>query len=318
MSSIDAITITEADLRALAPKARREYITAILGSLSQLRAAGILENELRWCHFIAQCAHETNGFTILRESLTYTSVKRIREVWPARFRTKSDAELAGLVRNPEALGDAVYGGRMGNALKGDGYAFRGGGLLQTTGRTHVTDYAKSLGLDPTPSLLDDVALTTQFACLEWQASGCSAHADENDIVKVSKAINVGSATSSVVPVGLDGRRAWFAKAWAIWGGKGQADVPAEGGITAKGAAIAGGTTLTVVEVARQTVTSLPPVPKEATEALSNVRAWRETGSAFWGLGSDIAGAAGGNLILLGLLALCGGGLLLMKWRGRRA
>jgi putative chitinase len=95
---------------------------------------------------MAQCASETGGFTIVRESLTYTSAERLRTVWPARFRNKSDAELAHLVRNPVALGDAVYMGRMGNTAPGDGYAYRGGGFLQTTGRFNVEKYCKQCGI----------------------------------------------------------------------------------------------------------------------------------------------------------------------------
>lgn len=219
------MNITEADLRKFTPKANKEYVTALLDGMDELREAGILESPFRLCHFMAQVAHETGGFTIIRESLHYTSTKRIREVWPARFRNKSDAELKPLVKNGIALGDAVYMGRMGNALPGDGYAYRGGGFLQTTGRSAVERYAKCLNVTPSPTLLDDVSMTLRFACLEWKESNCCEYADENDLTKVSKAINVGSATSNVKPVGIADRQAWFAKAWAVWGEKGKADKP---------------------------------------------------------------------------------------------
>jgi len=211
------IEITEADLRRFAPRARPEYIAALVGGMDALREAGILDNEYRVCHFLAQVGHETDGFTIVRESLNYRTAKRLREVWPSRFRNKSDAELAGLINNGVALGDAVYGGRMGNNKAGDGYAYRGGGFLQTTGKEAVSKYAAALGIKPSPALLDDIPTTLRFACLEWQLSGCCAYADDNDLVKVSKAINTGSATSNVQPVGMSGRREWFDRAWRIWG-----------------------------------------------------------------------------------------------------
>lgn len=219
------MNITEADLKKFTPKANKEYVAALLDGMDDLREAGILESPFRLCHFMAQVAHETGGFTIIRESLHYTSTKRIRAVWPARFRNKSDAELKPLVKNGIALGDAVYMGRMGNAMPGDGYAYRGGGFLQTTGRSAVERYAKCLGVTPSPMLLDDVPMTLKFACLEWKESNCCEYADENDLTKVSKAINVGSATSNVKPVGISERQAWFAKAWAVWGEKGKADKP---------------------------------------------------------------------------------------------
>ena len=137
------ITITAADLKKFAPRAHPDYVAALLGSLDLLRSTGILETELRLCHFMGQVGAETGGLTVIRESLMYMTAKRLREVWPARFRAKTDEELAPLIKNPVRLGDAVYGGRMGNNIGGDGYAFRGGGFLQTTGRAAVTRYCQA-------------------------------------------------------------------------------------------------------------------------------------------------------------------------------
>ena len=86
-------------------------------------------------------------------------------------------------------------------------------------------YCERLGLDPSPSLLDDHSVTLQFACIEWVDAKCNQYADENDLTKVSKAINTGSATGSVKPVGMASRQEWFAKAWGIWGEKGKPDTP---------------------------------------------------------------------------------------------
>lgn len=316
------IEVTEADLRRFAPKARREYITAILAKLSVMQQAGLLESPLRWCHFIGQCGHETRGLTIIRESLTYTSAKRLREVWPARFRSKTDAELQPLLRNPERLGDAVYMGRMGNLLPGQGCAFRGAGLLQSTGLDACRKYASALGLDPSPALLDDVSVTTEFAILEWSQSGCNTHADANDIMAVSKAINVGSATSGVMPVGMDGRREWFATAWTIWGEEGKPDKTSPS-VTARGMTKTWAPRLVVAGVganevvgAVKTVVSngMPEVPPVATKSLENLSAWKAFGKSFFEAGREgigalmmvgrlwplllIAGAAGGALAWL--------------------
>ncbi len=211
------LEVTESDVRRFAPRARQEYVSALVGGLEYLREAGVLENELRLCHFMAQVGHETDGFTIIRESLSYKTPARLRAVWPSRFRNKSDSELAKYINDGLTLGDAVYGGRMGNNKGGDGYAYRGGGFLQTTGKEAVNKYAAALGITPSSALLDDIPTTLRFACFEWQASGCCVYADDNDIMKVSKAINTGSATSNVQPVGMDGRREWFDRAWKVWG-----------------------------------------------------------------------------------------------------
>lgn len=263
--------ITREDIAKFAPKARQEYVDALIDGADYLQEAGILDSELRVSHFLAQCAAETGGFTVLRESLTYTTAKRLREVWPSRFRNKSDAELAHLLRNPVALGDAVYRGRMGNTASGDGYNYRGGGFLQTTGKYAVEKYCKACGVSISADILDDIPMTLRFACIEWQESGCNEWADENALVKVSRAINVGSATSNVAPVGMKAREQWFAKAWSIWGGKGKPDVEKVPGMSpgAK-AAVAGslGTGGTAV------VTNPPPM---ITDTVANIGAWQSIG-----------------------------------------
>jgi predicted chitinase len=267
-------SITAADIKRFAPKSRPEYVAALLEGTEHMAAAGILESPLRTAHFMAQCHAETGGFTVLRESLTYTTANRLRQVWPSRFRNKSDAELRPLLRNGVALGDVVYGGRMGNKDPGDGYAYRGGGFLQTTGRHAVEAYATKLGITPSPALLDHLPTTLRFACLEWQESGCNACADENELVMVSKAINTGSATSSIRPVGLDARKAAFAKAWSIWGDKGRPDtVPDKPSL------------VTPTAVATTGAVAIPAVPAVITDNLGAAESWQGVGTQVASLGS---------------------------------
>jgi putative chitinase len=271
--------ISREDMKKFAPKALPEYVEALINGLEYLEEAGITESELRTAHFMAQCAAETGGFTVIRESLTYTTAARLRKVWPARFRNKSDAELAHLLRNPVALGDAVYRGRMGNTASGDGYNYRGGGFLQTTGKSAVEKYCQACGVSIRPDILDDIPMTLRFACVEWVESGCNEWADENALVKVSRAINVGSATSNVAPVGMKEREQWFAKAWAIWGDKGKPDTIATSKMTpgakaaVAGAAGTGGTAI---------VSNPPPV---VADTVSNIGAWQGIGKAVAALGA---------------------------------
>jgi putative chitinase len=211
------IDFTEADLKAFAPKMAGFYVRALLAGKEHLAAAGILENGRRFAHFMGQVGAETGGGTILRESLTYTTTKRIKQVWPARARKSTEAELQKLVRNPVALGDWAYGGRMGNR-KGtsDGYDYRGGGLIQTTGRAAVEEYCRKLDMQIRPDILDDPEATLRFACLEWQEAGCNVLADVNDLMGISRAINTGSANSGIYPNGMDDRTAWTKRALSVW------------------------------------------------------------------------------------------------------
>ena len=82
---------------------------------------------------------------MLEESLYYTTVSRLRAVWPTRFKTETDA--LPFLRNPEKLANAVYAGRLGNTKSTDGWQFRGSGLIQTTGRSNFEKLANATGID---------------------------------------------------------------------------------------------------------------------------------------------------------------------------
>lgn len=213
-----SLALSAAELREFSPDMEDGYLRALTVGGDALLAAGILANGRRLSHFFGQFGAETNGGQILRESLTYTSVKAIRGAWRARASKHSDDWIkANLLRKPIALGDWAYGGRMGNR-KGtsDGFDFRGGGFLQTTGRSAVHEYCQKCGIELRPDTLDDFDATLQFACIEWKESGCNALADANDILGISKAINTGSAKSKIVPNGMDNREHWFGRARDIW------------------------------------------------------------------------------------------------------
>lgn len=210
---------TVAELQKWSPKAHPDYIKAFINGETHLREAGILDSQLDLCHFLGQTGAETNGWTLVRENMNFTSVASIRRTWPARAKKHTDAWISmNLVRKPVAISDWAYGGRMGNK-KGteDGFNFRGGGFLQTTGRYPVEAYSKKLGLPMNDLMLDDAPTTLRFACFEWKNANCGYYAKKNDLLSVSKIINTGGAHNGVMPNGMEHRKHWFAKAWKIWG-----------------------------------------------------------------------------------------------------
>lgn len=145
----------------------------------------------RQAGFIAQCVVESARFTRLEENLFYTTPKRIRDVFPSRV--PSEAAAAALVRNPQALANRVYAGKIGNGneASGDGWRFRGRGLKQLTGRANYADAAAGLGR-PYVTQPELVALP-EDACLTaawfWHAAKCNILADSAQWDPITRAIN---------------------------------------------------------------------------------------------------------------------------------
>ena len=147
--------------------------------------------------FLGQCGHESNGFTELVENLNYKA-ESLCKVWPKRFPTLDAAQPYN--RNPEAIANHVYAGRMGNADEdsGDGFRYRGRGLIQLTGRANYKACGEALGVDLEAN--PEAVETPQFAALSagwfWSTHGLNNIA--SDIMAVTKKINGGT-------LGLDDR-----------------------------------------------------------------------------------------------------------------
>jgi putative chitinase len=143
--------------------------------------------------FLGQCAHESGGFTALSENLNYSAASLCR-VWPKRFATIGDGQICE--RNPEKIANKVYASRMGNGDEesGEGYAYRGRGLIQLTGKSNYEACGKALGVD----LIDnpDLVATPQYAALSagwfWNKNKLNAYADKGDMEGLTKKINGGT------------------------------------------------------------------------------------------------------------------------------
>lgn len=97
-------------------------------------------------HFLGQAMHESGDFTTVTENLNY-SANRLLKVFPKYFKTLADAQR--YANNPQAIGNRVYGNRMGNGneASGDGYKYRGRGYIQLTGKDNYREFAKYIGVD---------------------------------------------------------------------------------------------------------------------------------------------------------------------------
>ena len=156
-----------------------------------MAAAAALHDITSWrrlAAWLAQCSHESARFTRIEEGLVYTSAQRIAEMWPRLAK-----EAPQLVRAPVALANAAYAGRNGNgpAESGDGFRYRGRGLIQLTGRANYRLAGEGLGLpleyEPGRVLERDVAALT--AALYWREHGCNRLADAGDIGGITRVVN---------------------------------------------------------------------------------------------------------------------------------
>ncbi|CAA0086966.1 Uncharacterised protein [Starkeya nomas] len=197
-------------VREVAPGAAPALVTA-LSRASELKAAG-LTTPLRLAHFLAQIAVETQNFSQLRESGRYTA-KRIVEVFGVGKHSAAipQAEAAKLAGNEYALFERVYGvgnakkaKTLGNVYPGDGYKFRGGGAMHTTGRRA---YA-AIGLEANPDLIVTAEHCLRAALAYWAENGCNHLADINDARSLTKRINGGYNA-------YDRRVSWFNRLWEL-------------------------------------------------------------------------------------------------------
>jgi putative chitinase len=157
--------ITDAQLRAIMPHAGDRAATFLGPINTATRAYGIDTNERR-AAFLAQISVESGDLRNTEENLNY-SAERLHQVWPRRFPTLASAQP--YAHNPEALGNHVYANRLGNGdeASGDGYRFRGRGLMQTTGRSNY----RAAGFENSPDDLANPSTAADSAARFWSTNG---------------------------------------------------------------------------------------------------------------------------------------------------
>ena len=140
--------------------------------------------------FLAQTTHESNNYKRLEESFNYRP-ERLFEVFKKRVGTIEKAkELYS--KGAKAIGDFVYGGRLGNA-KDEGYKYRGRGIIQLTGKNNYKYYGDKLNIDlvNNPDLAKEPDASIEIALLFWKEKGCGLLARKGDVKTVTKLINGG-------------------------------------------------------------------------------------------------------------------------------
>ncbi len=167
--------------------------------------------------FLAQIAVESAELAHLVEKLNY-SAPRLMQVWPKRFHTLESAQP--YARHPEKLANFVYASRLGNGdrTSGDGWHFRGRGLIQITGRSNYRSTGRALRLDleRQPELLEAAGPAALSAAWFWKSHGLNQLADEGR--------SEGDSAFEIITIringgrgGLDSRREYWKNAKSALG-----------------------------------------------------------------------------------------------------
>ncbi len=174
--------VTEEALRRLVPGGKAAILAVVAADFDRQAGRYAVTTPLRVCHFLAQAAHETDGFRTLEE---YGNA-----AYFARYEGRRD---------------------IGNTQPGDGARFHGRGVFQLTGRANYRRYGALLGLDleSAPELAKDPAISLAIAFAYWREREINAAADADDVVRVTRLINGGRN-------GLAERTRLLCAAKAIW------------------------------------------------------------------------------------------------------
>lgn len=186
--------VTIEELLDIVPNTPRKTLEKFLSPLNQTMEEYMVRSPTRQAMFLAQWAHESAGFTRLRENLNY-SAEGLLKTFRKYF---TDQEAKDYARKPEKIANRVYANRMGNGPEdsGDGWKYRGGGIPQLTGKDNYRACGQALGLDliTYPETLEKPLPACQAAGWFWKANGLNEIADcagEDAFFLITKKINGG-------------------------------------------------------------------------------------------------------------------------------
>lgn len=177
--------VTREQILAIMPNAEK-YVDKFLPYINGYKEVFHIDTPLRMAHFLAQIAHESN-------ELRYT-----KELGNKAYFVKYDN---GKLKQ-----------MLGNTKEGDGYKYRGRGLIQITGRANYQAYQSSKycngDIMENPQLLEQPLGAVKSAMWWWWKHGLNELADKDSFTAITKTINGGTN-------GLESRRKYLKKAKSV-------------------------------------------------------------------------------------------------------
>ncbi|HBP1226713.1 glycoside hydrolase family 19 protein [Pseudomonas aeruginosa] len=204
--------ITEQQLLQIFPNAGPQA-GVFVGALNRGMTRFGITSPVRAAAFLAQIGHESSQLTRLVENLNY-SARGLAATWPSRYRGADgnpNALALNLARHPQAIANNTYASRNGNGdeASGDGWRFRGRGLLQITGRANYRTAGVGLGqpLEAEPELLEQPDWAALSAAWWWSTHGLNELADRGEFAAITRRIN-GRLNGQAERLALWGRARW--------------------------------------------------------------------------------------------------------------
>jgi putative chitinase len=185
--------LTKQQLQQLLPK--NKFVDHWYEVLAKLLPDYEIDTPQRIAAFIAQCSHESGGFTTIKENLNYRPESLVR-LFSKYFDLPTAQRYCALPNKQEAIANRIYASRMGNGdeASGDGYKYCGRGLIQLTGKDNYFWFSSSLSI--TPEEASEYMATfegaAQSACWFWENNKLNQWADAGDILTLTKRINGGT------------------------------------------------------------------------------------------------------------------------------
>lgn len=165
-----------------------------LDSLNKFLPVNSITTAPRIAAFLAQTGIESGEYTELQEDLYY-SADRLLQVFPSHF-TAATAPL--YANNPQKLANCIYANRYGNGdeASGDGYKYRGRGIIQVTFKGNYESFSQFTFKNDSAVTNPDLLLTTdgaiQSACWYWTSHNLNTYADANNFTEITILINGGT------------------------------------------------------------------------------------------------------------------------------
>lgn len=186
-----AYTLTTAQFRTIAPHASSPDTWVTL--LNDILPRWGIDTEDRVFMFLAQCSHESAGFTVFEEDLNYSAgaLTRVFRKYFGPGKRNPD----NYARQPEKIANVVYANRMGNGnvSSGDGWKHRGRGIIQLTGKNNYVAFSNDISIpyDDVFEYIKQRKGSIEAACWFWWKNGLNTYADRGDIRGATKRINGG-------------------------------------------------------------------------------------------------------------------------------